>query len=307
MRVAILGATSHIAKSLILEFHKTGECELYLFARSLNSVQSFLESIGAANSLLIKIKSFSEFSDNDYEAVINCVGIGNKATLANEFSSIFNITEMFDDLVLTYLQKHQQTYYINFSSGAAYGVDFSVPVDVTSQSKFNLNSIADSEYYGIAKINSEAKHRVFKQLNIIDLRVFGYFSRFIDLNDKYLLSDIINCLKNNLVFVTGPGTIVRDFVHPQDLFSLIKACLKVNQINDVFDVYSARPATKFEIIDHFVLHHGLKYSVETSYVALNVTGAKDCYYSNNFKASSIGYEPKFSSMDGIKEEIKFLL
>lgn len=307
MRIAILGATSHIAKGLILGFHGSEKNELFLFARSPERVRLFLESIGAGNSQLIKVKPFSEFSDNDYEVVINCVGIGNPAKLANELLSIFNITEVFDNLVLEYLKGHCKTLYINFSSGAAYGTDFSAPVDVTTHARFNINAITASEYYGIAKINSEAKHRAMKDYNIVDLRVFGYFSRFIGLQEKFLLSEIVTCLQNGRVFVTGTGNIVRDFVNPQDLLSLIEACISQNSINDVFDVYSAKPATKFEIIDHFAIHHGLKYSVEDTYTPFSVTGSKDHYYSKNDKATSVGYVPKFSSIDGIENEVSYLL
>lgn len=307
MRFAILGATSHIAKGLILGLQGSVSNELYLFARSPERVKLFLESIGVVNSQFIKIRSFNGFSDYDYDVVINCVGIGNPAKLANELASIFNITEVFDTLILEYLKGHRQTLYINFSSGAAYGTDFSAPVDVTSQARFNINAITASEYYGIAKINSEAKHRAMKGYNIVDLRVFGYFSRFIDLEEKFLLSEIVTCVKNGQLFVTGPGNIVRDFINPQDLVGLIEACMVQNCINDVLDVYSAKPATKFEILEHFALHHGLKYRVEGAYTTFTVTGSKDHYYSTNSKAASIGYAPRFSSIDGIEKEVNYIL
>jgi nucleoside-diphosphate-sugar epimerase len=307
MRIAILGATSHIAKGLILGFHGSEKNELFLFARSPERVQLFLESIGAADSHLIKVKPLIEFTNNDYEVVINCVGIGNPAKLANELSSIFKITELFDNIVLEYLKGHCKTLYINFSSGTAYGTDFSAPVDVTSQARFNINAITASEYYGIAKINSEAKHRAMKDYNIVDLRVFGYFSRFIDLNEKFLLSEIVTCIQKGKEFVTGPENIVRDFVTTQDLLMLIEVCMAQNGINDVLDVYSAKPATKFEILDHFAMHHGLKYRVDAAYAAFTVTGSKDYYNSTNDKAAAIGYIPKFSSIDGIENEVNYLL
>ena len=59
--------------------------------------------------------------------------------------------------------------------------DFSVPVDESTYSKWGINHISEADYYGIAKLNSEVKLRALKDLNIVDLRVFGYFSRFIDL------------------------------------------------------------------------------------------------------------------------------
>lgn len=307
MRIAILGATSHIAKGLILGLHDYGQNELFLFARSPERVQLFLDLIGTGKSQLIKIKPLNEFSDVSYDVVINCVGIGNPAKLAAGLFSIFSITETFDNLILEYIKDHPAALYVNFSSGAAYGTDFSAPASETSQAKFNINLIDPSEFYSIAKINSEAKHRAMKDYNIVDLRVFGYFSRFIDLEEKFLLSEIISCMQNNRELATGPGNIVRDFVCPHDLLSLVKACITQKEINDVFDVYSAQPSTKFELIEHFVLNHGLKYRVDDSYSVVNVTGVKDHYYSLNYKASSIGYVPKFSSIAGIENEVEYFL
>lgn len=306
-RIAILGATSHIAKGMIFGLHDSGQNELLLFARSPERVQLFLELIGAGKSPLIKIKPFSEFSDNFYDVVINCVGIGNPAKLAAGLEAIFTITETFDNLILEYVKGHRDTLYINFSSGAAYGTDFPAPVSGTSHAKFNINSIDPSEYYSIAKINSEAKHRAMKGYNIVDLRVFGYFSRYIDLEEKFLLSEIVTCIQKGKDFVTGTGNIVRDFINPQDLVGLIEACMAQNGINDVLDVYSAKPATKFEILEHFALHHGLKYTVDATYTAFTVTGSKEHYYSTNDKAASISYVPVFTSIDGIEIEVNYIL
>lgn len=307
MRIAILGATSHIAKGLIFGLHGSDGNELFLFARSPERVRLFLESIGAANSQLIKVKPFSEFSDNDYDAVINCVGIGNPARLANELTAIFSITETFDNLVLAYLQGHQQTLYINFSSGAAYGTDFSAPVDVTSQARFNINSIDLSEYYGIAKVNSEAKHRAMKDYNIVDLRVFSFFSRFIDLNSKFLLSEIISCVRNGKELLTDSSSIIRDYVHPKDLAALVRCCINKERINAAYDVCSLKPVTKNELLDYFSSTYNLKYRVSDAYVEVTVTGKKDNYYSISRAVEGIGFIPRVTSLDTIAEVSREIL
>lgn len=306
-RIAILGATGHIAKGLIAGFLEAGGAELFLFARSPEQVQLFLAGYPPGTNLPVTIKPFSDFCSTPYTAVINCVGIGNPARLAEGMASIFRITETFDNLVLDYVNEHPDTLYINFSSGAAYGTEFSSPAAMTGKAVFTINSLDASEYYGIAKIHSEAKHRAMKDRNIVDLRVFGYFSRFIDLEEKFLLSEIVTCLRANREFVTGTANIVRDFVTPHDLLRLITACLSHGVINDVFDVYSLKPATKFEIIDYFARQYGLKYRVDDTCSPFSVTGLKDCYYSTNDKATSIGYVPEFSSLAGIEHEVSSLL
>lgn len=305
-RIAILGATSHIAKGLTVELSAAGEYELFLFARSPERVEQFLDSTGAAGRR-VRVAPFSEFPRHDYDAVINCVGIGSPARLARELQAIFAITETFDNLALEYLENHRTALYLNFSSGAAYGTDFSHPVGASSQARFAINALKSEEYYGIAKINAEAKHRALSGYNIVDLRVFGYFSRFVDLGETFLMSELVASLRDKRELVTNNGNIVRDFVVPQDLSNLVKACMSVDVINDVFDVYSARPAAKFDILDHFARHHGLNYRVENRHAAVAVTGHKDNYYSTCRKARTIGYEPTFDTIAGIEHETAYLL
>ncbi|OQX21091.1 MAG: hypothetical protein BWK75_03930 [Candidatus Altiarchaeales archaeon A3] len=304
-KIAILGATGHIAKNLIERFCRTNKYELFLFARSLDQLNKFLKSIQCNDA--VSSRMFSDFSCADYEVIINCVGIGDPGKLKTEGDSIFRLTETFDNMVLDYLESHTNAIYINFSSGAAYGTDFSTPVNEFSCTKLDINHIASSDFYGIAKINSEAKHRAMANLNIIDLRVFGFFSRFIDLKAQYFMSEVISCIKNDEEFITGKGNIIRDYVHPHDLISLIEKCINKPAFNEVFDVYSLKPVTKFEILDYFAQQYGLKYSIKSNINILTATGTKDNYYSNNKKAEKNGYFPQFTSIDSIIEETKAIL
>lgn len=299
-KIAILGATSHIAKGLIYNFSRSGTNELCLFARSLERVQDFLRSIRSEKGF--HLKSFDELNKEKYDIIINCIGISSASDFRERVSLYFKLTEDFDNLVLDYMNDYSDTLYINFSSGAVYGTDFRVPADELIYSRWDINHISEADYYGIAKLNSEAKHRALKGLNIVDLRVFSYFSRFIDLKSRFLLTEIISCTKEGKEFVTGPDNIVRDYVHPKDLHSLVEKCVDKKTINDVFDVYSLQPVKKFEILDYFVAEYGLKYKVRDDMKIAAITGTKDNYYSINRKAKDIGYNPQFTSMDSITQE-----
>lgn len=301
-RVAILGATSHIAKGLIHSFCLAQDAELYLFARFPERVDAFLDSIRALPEQPIRVLPFSEFPFQRYDVVINCVGIGSPAKLRQDPYAIFEITETFDELVLGYLKSAPGALYLSLSSGAAYGTDFSEPPGEGTPARFNANALESTEYYGIAKLCSEAKHRALRELNIVDLRVFGYFSRFIDLGESFLLSELVSCLKSGQEFVTGPQDIVRDFVHPEDLAALVRCVIKEEHLNDVFDVYSAKPAGKFEIIEALARSGRLRYRVTEQYAAATATGTKSNYYSRNRKAERIGYRPRFSSLECILRE-----
>lgn len=307
MSIAILGATSHIAKGLISAFLATGEHDLLLYARSPELLRLFVSSIGAAEHPSIRIMPVSEFGNYEYDVIINCIGIGNPGKLQQGLHAIFGVTETFDNLILDHIKRHVHTLYINLSSGAAYGTAFGAPVDAATPCTFNINGLQASDYYGIAKLHAEAKHRALPELNIVDLRIFGYFSRFIDLSEKFLLSEIVDCLRHGREFTTNSGNIMRDYVNQYDLLSLIHACMTRHRINDVFDVYSAKPATKFEIIEHFALQHGLKYRVIADHEIQSATGSKNYYYSTNDHALSLGYKPAFTAIEAIESEVGHIL
>jgi nucleoside-diphosphate-sugar epimerase len=303
--IAILGATSHVAKGLIAGFLGSGYTGLTLFARSAPKVHAFLEAAGSYPG--VPVRPFAEFSGGDFDVVINCVGIGDPGKLRLETGTIFSITESFDNLVLQYLEGHPDCLYVNFSSGAAYGQDFSQPVSERSPARYEINGLTAGDYYGIAKAYSEAKHRALTDRHIVDLRIFGYFSKYIDLGMKYLMCEVVSCLKSGAEFVTGPGDIVRDYVHPEDLLALVAKCIALRELNRVYDVYSLRPVGKFEMLESFAAHFGLKYRVEGDFTPVTATGNKDHYYSLNKKAQQAGYQPGYDSLRCLIEETRHLL
>lgn len=296
-RIAILGATSHIAKGLIAFWAQRQDRELFLYARSPERVREFLASL---ESVRVEVFPIEAFGNIPCDVVVNCVGIGNPQKLKDNLGDIFRITATFDDMILEYLDGHPETLYVNLSSGAAYGSDFAQPVDEYSQARFNINDLKAEEFYGIAKLHSEARHRALKHLNIVDLRIFGYFSRYIDLNEKFLLSEIISCLKNKQTFLTTATDIWRDYLHPQDLASLMDCCIRHCPLNAGLDAYSKKEISKLEMLKFFAETYGLEFRITESFQPLTVTGQKTCYYPTGRKAQEIGYAPVFTSIEGIK-------
>ncbi len=97
MKIAILGATSQIARDLIVSFSVEESKYLYLFARRPDEVTKWLVSVGLAGRY--PADDFSQFARQEFEAVINFVGVGNPAQAAAMGNSIFDITLRFDQLV----------------------------------------------------------------------------------------------------------------------------------------------------------------------------------------------------------------
>ena len=284
---------------------KRHDRELLLYARSPERVQKFLDQLGRATEA--KVYYVEEYGREQHDIVINCIGFGNPQKLKDNLEDIFRITTMYDDLIIGYLEANPDTIYINLSSGAAYGTDFSRPLDEHSQAQFNINNLKADEFYGIAKLHSEARHRALKTLTIIDLRIFGYFSRYIDQNEKFLLSEIIACLKNKQTFITSPVDIWRDYLHPHDLSSLIDCCIIRYPLNSVYDAHSNKEVSKFELLSSFAEIYGLKYKVNDAFQPQSVTGTKSYYFPTGHRASEVGYAPIFTSLEGIKLETAAIL
>lgn len=308
-KIAILGSASHIAKGLIYSFLKSDEFSLYLYARSANKASNFLTSIGKFSSKdCLVSEGFTDFFKHNYDVIINCVGIGTFNKHKGNYSAYFMVTEEYDNLVIAYLRdKCPDALYISFSSGAVYGREFPGPVQENSVNSIRVNHVVAEDYYAIARLNAEAKHRSLKSLKIVDLRLFSYFSKFIDLADGYFITEALNCILNKSTFITDDVNFVRDYVGSEDLFLMIKKCLGAGQINAAFDVTSAKPVEKKEILDYFSSEYGLKYKTDAALKYVSPTGPKKAYYSKYLNAASIGYKPKFNSLDTIKKESEYIL
>lgn len=307
--VCILGSTSHISKGLICNFLCSGSSHLHLFTTSPSVVSRFIQDYYSHFAERCTIYTgYDQFESQQYDVVINCTGVGTQKRLSGDFTKYFTVGEKFDNMVIEYLQNcSPDTLYISFSSGAVYGGSFTEPATEWTGNNINVNHVEKEDYYSICKINSEAKHRAFRHFRIVDLRLFSYFSRFIDISEGYFITDIIDSIRNNKVLLTDPNNIVRDYVHPDDLFAMIMKCCEVTMINDAYDVMSARPIEKFELLKYFSRQFGLKYQLNESITIAGPTGAKAIYYSKFDKAHSLGYQPTFTSMDTIIGESKYLL
>ncbi len=305
LKIAILGATGHIAKGLVENFITNTNHQLFLYSRSIDSFKNYPVKLPQKRATTLMNDSFKQYR---YDAIVNCVGVGDPQKVKESGGRIFLITEEFDQLVMNYLYEYPKCKYINFSSGAVYGKELNGIVSLESEFKLAVNNISDKDYYAIAKLNSEAKHRSFGELNIIDIRVFSYFSRYINLKTKYLITEILDSILHGKTFVTDSNDIVRDYIGPKDLFNLVDHCLKYpNHLNLAIDVYSKEPVKKTQILKFFTSNFQLKWRVESGLKILNATGMKSQYYSTNKTAEIVGYKPASTSLEILGGEAKCIL
>jgi nucleoside-diphosphate-sugar epimerase len=305
MRIAILGATSQIARDLIVSFATAGEIHLFLFARRPGEVSKWLDLVELTGHYTVD--NFSGFAQHEYDAVINFVGVGNPAQALVLGNSIFDITLQFDDLVLDYMQNHPVCRYLFLSSGAVYGTNFNEPVNRDTPAVVQINNLSPQDWYGVAKLHAEARHRSLSDLAIIDIRVFNYFSHTQDISARFLITDILRAIRDKVTLKTSPEYIVRDFLHPSDFHGLVRALLSSPATNAAVDCYSRAPIDKPNLLTTMQEKFGLRYEITATPVSVNATGRKTCYYSLNTRAAELGYQPGLTSLEGILRESEKIL
>ena len=306
MRIAILGATSQIAKDLIIAFTKQDGHELVLFARRPEIVMQWLISVGLSKHYAVS--DFTAFStDLHFDAILNFVGVGDPAQAAAMGASIFDVTLKYDQMALSYLEQYPQCRYLFLSSGAAYGSGFEAPVDKNTKATVAINNLQPQDWYAVAKLHAECRHRSLTHLPIIDIRVFNYFSHTQDMSARFLITDIVRAIRDKTVLKTSSDYIVRDFVHPSDFYKLVAALLASPATNAVVDCYSKAPLDKPALLTAMQDHFGLRYEVITTSAGVNATGNKPHYYSLNTKAADFGYQPSLTSLEALLLEVSELL
>jgi nucleoside-diphosphate-sugar epimerase len=306
MRIAILGATSQIARDLVLSLVQAGgQNELQLFARRPGAVSAWLDAVGLTGRF--PVASFGAFGDGDYDAIVNFVGVGDPARAAAMGAAIFDATLEFDQLALRYVSARRDCRYLFLSSGAAYGGGFEAPARRSSKAVVSINDLSPQEWYGAAKVHAECRHRSLPELPIIDVRVFNYFSRTQDLSARFLLTDIVRSIRDAVVLRTTPDYLVRDYLHPADFLGLVRSLLASPAANAAVDCYTRAPVDKPALLAAMEQQFGLRYEIVGEPVAINATGIKPYYYSLNDRAADFGYAPTRTAIEGVMEEAGALL
>lgn len=301
MQIAVLGATSNIAKDLIMSFAAQTPHEFVLFARRPEAVKTWLSAVGLASCCTTaEFDAFNTMSK--FDAVLNFVGVGNPAQAAAMGQSIFEATDKYDRMATDYIARYPSCRYVFLSSGAAYGSNFREPPDINTSAEISINYLRPQDWYGVAKLYAECRHRALSHLPIVDIRVFNYFSHTQDLTARFLIADILRAIKSDDVLKTTPENIVRDYIGPEDFFRLVSSILNNPNVNEVIDCYTLAPVDKLTLLELMKKNFGLRYEISNSTVTLNATGLKPNYYSNNRRAERFGYVPSKTAAQTVLDE-----
>ena len=251
--VAILGARGQIARGLVKDLPQAWVLEL--FSRNPQLPHREATERGA------RIRPYEVFASGAYDLVINAAGPGDPSAHRTIGRKILCITETFDNMALDNIGAHPGTGYINLSTGAVYGTEYGT-VAGDPVYGVNVNDLAHTNAYVLAKLTAETKHRQSPDLKIADLRIFGYFSRRMELASGFFMAQVVDHMRDERRFRTGPADFVRDFIAPEDLAAHIVTLHDEGVPNAAFDAASAEPVTKFDILEALGDRFGLQYTVE---------------------------------------------
>jgi nucleoside-diphosphate-sugar epimerase len=292
-RISILGASGHVGRSLTYTFSKAPDTELHLFSRkSSKTFAPYIKSHVKSSSF---IHNFTDFGSIETDIVINCIGVADPGAIADHGSKIVGLTEEWDERIVSYLEQHPRSLYISISSGVVY--------DMPHQ----INSDARDYHYATAKYESELRHREHRNLNIADIRLFGYFSRFQDINGSYLLSQAMLAVRDEVVFETLESDLIRDFVTPTDLCQMIYCCFNRRPVNRAYDMFTRQPVSKYKLLDRLKSEFGLEWKFTENKLITRGAAEKSEYFAHERDATWIGYRPKYSAIEGVVKEFRLAL
>ncbi len=300
--IAVLGATGNVGQSVAAEFAASPAHEIFLIARNRQAAEGIADANNQnRNTRFVPI---DQFEAGEYDIIVNAIGAGDSGRISSLGAELMRATEEWDNRVHTVLEKSPETLYVCFSSGTAFGLLRDEPVSSESVASFPINNLSSDHCYAVAKLNSETKHRAASNLNIVDLRLFGYASRYVDTSGGFFLSQLMAALTHNTVLPTLRTDMMRDFVTAPDVCQLIEKCFKSRPINRALDVYTKSPTSKFELLRRLEREYGLRWKEVDDPSVARGSVEKSAYYSTDKGAAQIGYEPKYSALEGVVNEVE---
>lgn len=303
-KIALLGATGYVGRSLLREFFidDTKTYHLFLFSRSKEKLYTHIPEI--PKKIGYSIHSLDEWNKETYDVIINCTGVSSNPNSQKNPYELFKVAEEIDTLIIDYIHKHPRCIYINISSGVVYGDNFEKSVNEKTNTILPAGFSQGGEAYAVTKINAEAKHRALSNFNIVDIRIFGFFGSLVDVDSPFLMSEIVKSIKDKHVFLTNKDDIIRDYIIAKDLLELVCLVMKEKKINDYFDIYSKKPISKFALLDALAKKYALIYVIFKPQTTSQKIIIKKSYYSRSKKATDmLGYKPTRTSLESILYEL----
>lgn len=303
MKIAVLGASGQIAKDYISHLSNQSDYQITAFVRK----QSINRSI-AMFGPNVNVRTYSDLENQGiFDLVVNCVGVGNPSHANLTDKSLVQTAKHFDALALKIAQRSSGTKYIFLSSGVAYGHDYETPVTSETIPRNIFDPTNPLDNYARVKFEIEELHRKMADQCIYDVRIFGYFTRTMDINSEFLIAKIAHSIVNNYSFTTGADSIVRDYSNGRDFALMVDAILKAPGRNMALDFYTKDPVEKFKLLEAVSEKFDLSYKIVSDAFLKSPTGMKPNYFSKNYVAQELGFIPPNSALENVLSELDLLI
>lgn len=278
--IAILGATGYIGLSLARAYAVSGR-PLALFAR--NPERLAAEAWPAT----VSRHAIESFTGEPYDLVVNCLGAGDPARVAALGDAIGDVTQRWDEAILASLPA--QGRYVFLSSGIVHAAA--------------TNPDTAASPYAAAKLAAERRHRERADCAILDIRVFGYADRAIDLRSRFFLAELARSVVERTVFRTTRADMIRDYAGVDELATLIERWQAAGAPNLPLDLYTAAPVEKLRLLEEARRRYGLVIEYVDS-VQEGTTGAKPVYAATARDAERLGYVPTRDALTVVLEVLE---
>lgn len=288
--VAILGATGHIGRALAGHYAQRPDVELELYSRR----PEVLERVFSEHARAVHIhhRSIYDLRNCQPDILINAIGIGDPAKAREAGPAFYDLTMEAEARIDRVIRDRPSCLTVFMSSGAVYGGFSEGPAGEDMPAATPINALTSGDWYGAAKIAAELRHRAKANMRVLDIRVFGFVSPFLDLSADYLVCDIVRAIMTGKAMQTDSANVVRDYIGTSELVAIIDAGERTPVINLAVDTYSRAPVSKFALLES-LRHLGLDWRVES----LPHVSPRHHYWSRHRGAERIGYIPERNSVD----------
>jgi UDP-glucose 4-epimerase len=305
IKVVITGGAGFIGSHLV-EYWESRNAEVHVIDN--------LRSGNIKNIEPFKNVTFHKVSITDREAVFDIL---ENASYVHHLAAMISVPESIQKPiecvsiningllnVLDAAAKHKVKKIVHSSSAAIYGENPESPKEISMLPK-------PKSPYGITKLDGEYYLQVYQEnyaLKGTALRYFNVFGPRQDPKSQYAAAIpifISKAIKNEPIVIYGDGEQTRDFVYVKDVVQANILAATNENITGVFNVGRGDAISINEIAKLII-----KETNSNSKIIYEETRAGDIKHSLssiNLTTLNLGYKPKYSLSDGLKETIKYFV
>jgi UDP-glucose 4-epimerase len=185
------------------------------------------------------------------------------------------------------------------SSAAVYGENMKTPADEESPT-------TPSSPYGASKLCAETYMILYSKLYDLPVTVLRFSNLYGPRQRKYVVYDILLKLMKNpkKLEILGTGREERDFIYVNDAITALLLASNSPTLNErVFNIGTGISTSISQIVETTLKI--LQVQPEVSFTKASWQGDIKKLVSNTSRIAKLGFKPKYSMHDGIKETIEW--